>query len=161
MKQIRIVGLPVIVAMILGAGFVAGASASAPEFGRCLKAATKSLSNFDNAKCVKLASEDSGTEAEKLKKGNFFWTNTIVKPKFTTKIKEGTIATLETVGGTKITCLGETSDGEFVNPKEVGWPARQIYRLRNEQTEMRIGRCRSRQHQHSAARRPDRLRNDR
>jgi hypothetical protein len=87
---------------------------AAPEFGRCLKVTPKSLSNFDSAKCLKLAGEDAGTEAEKLKKGSYQWSAGVVKDKFTTKIKEGTLVTIETVGGTKITCFSETSGGEYL-----------------------------------------------
>jgi hypothetical protein len=91
-----------------------------PEFGRCLKQTKKAVSSFDSAKCTKLASEDSGTEAEKLKKGNYRWTSGVVKAKFTTVLKSGTVATLESVGGTKITCTGETSTGEYVGTSEIG-----------------------------------------
>jgi hypothetical protein len=120
MKQIRVMGCSLVVASMLGALIASSALATAPEFGRCLKVTPKALSNFDSGKCIKLASEDTGTEAEKLNKGNFQWFPGVIKNKFTTKIKEGTIATLETVGGTKITCTGETSAGEFLNTKEVG-----------------------------------------
>ena len=49
------------------------------------------------------------------------WFPGVVKNKFTSAIKAGTIATLETVGGTKITCTGETSTGEYHrNTKEIG-----------------------------------------
>src|ERR1041385_1059344 len=120
MQRIRIVGLCLIAVVATSMAIAASASATAPEFGRCLKQATKSLSNYDSAKCVKLASEDAGTEAEKLKKGSYQWFPGVVKNKFTTAIKSGTIATLETVGGTKITCTGETSSGEYTGLKTVG-----------------------------------------
>jgi hypothetical protein len=118
MKRMRIAGAVLVAAVSLV--MAANASATAPEFGRCLKAATKALSNYDSAKCVKTAGEDLGTEEEKLKKGNYQWFPGVIKKKFTTAIKPTTIATLETVGGTKITCTGETSTGEFLNTKEVG-----------------------------------------
>jgi hypothetical protein len=120
MKQIRIAGLCLAAVLAVSMVMAAGASAEAPEFGRCLKAATKSLSNYDSAKCVKTASEDLGTEEEKLKKGNYQWFPGVVKNKFTTAIKPTTIATLETVGGTKITCTGETSTGEYTGLKTIG-----------------------------------------
>jgi IPT/TIG domain len=91
----------------------------APEFGRCLKQATKSVNNYDSAKCTKLASEDAGTEEEKLKKGNYQWFSGVAKKNFTTKIKEGTIATLEAASGSKGTCTGETSTGEYNTSKKV------------------------------------------
>jgi hypothetical protein len=120
MKHSRVIALCVLSAGAISSFTAASASATAPELGRCLKVTPKSLSNYDSSKCVKLASEDAGTEAEKLAKGNFGWFPGVVKNKFTTKMKEPTIATLETVGGTKITCKGETSSGEFLNTKEVG-----------------------------------------
>jgi hypothetical protein len=113
------------IVMILGVAAIGmfaatSASASAPEFGRCLKQATKSLSNFDNAKCVKLAGEDAGTEAEKLKKGNYQWFSGVVNDKFTLNIKPETIMGLETVGGFTLTCKGETGNGEYTSAKTVG-----------------------------------------
>ena len=91
-----------------------------PEFGRCLKQTTKAVSNFDSANCTKLASADIGTEAEKLKKGNYQWTSGVAKAKFATVLKSGTLATLESVRGVKITCTGETSSGEYVRTSELG-----------------------------------------
>jgi len=120
MRRIKIVGLCLVAVFALAAMTAGSASATAPEFGRCLKVGTKSLSNYDSSKCVKLASEDTGTEAEKLAKGNYQWFPGVVKTKFTTKMKEATIATLETVGGTKVTCTGEKSKGEYLNTKEIG-----------------------------------------
>jgi hypothetical protein len=120
MKHLRVMGVCVLSAGAISSFTAASASATAPELGRCLKGTEHSVSNFDNSKCVKLASEDAVSEAEQLKKGVYKWFPGVVKNKFTTKIKEATIATLETVGGTKITCTGETSTGEFVNTKEVG-----------------------------------------
>jgi hypothetical protein len=120
MKHLRVIGVCVLCACAISAATVPSASAIAPEFGRCLKATPKALSNYDSAKCLKLASEDTGTEAEKLAKGNYQWFPGVVRNKFTTHIKEATIATLETVGGTKVTCTGETSTGEFTGLKTVG-----------------------------------------
>jgi hypothetical protein len=120
MRRIKIVGLCLVAVFALAAMTAGSASATAPEFGRCLKVTPKKVSNYDSSKCVKLASEDAGTEAEKLAKGNFAWSPGVVKNKFTTKMKEATIATLETVGGTKVTCTGETSTGEYTGLKTVG-----------------------------------------
>src|SRR6478672_9097827 len=110
----RVLRLVIVSAIATGALMTGSASAAAPEFGRCLKQATKSLSNFDSAKCTKSASEDAGTEAEKLKKGNYQWFPGVVNNTFTTKMNAATIATLETVGGTKLTCTGGTGSGEYV-----------------------------------------------
>jgi hypothetical protein len=120
MRRIKIVGLCLVAAFALAAMTAGSASATAPEFGRCLKVTPKSLSNYNSAKCVQLASEGAGTEAEKLSKGNYQWFPGVVKTKFTTAMKAATIATLETVGGTKITCTNETSTGEYLNTKEIG-----------------------------------------
>jgi hypothetical protein len=108
MKQIRVMGRCLAIASLLGVLFASSASATAPEFGRCLKAAG---GKFKDGKC---------TVASKPGEEKFEWHPGVIKNKFTTKITEGTIATLETVGGTKITCTGETSVGEFLNTKEVG-----------------------------------------
>jgi hypothetical protein len=89
------------------------AFATAPEFGRCV--AATGTGKFTSSKCT--------VEAKTTAEQKFEWLPGVVKNKFKTKIKESTIATLETVGGTKITCTNETSTGEFVlggNNKEVG-----------------------------------------
>jgi hypothetical protein len=114
MWRTRGIGLALAAVLAISGLGAATASAEAPEFGRCLKVTPKSLSNFDNAKCVKVASEDAGSEAEKLKKGNYQWFSGVVNNKFTTKMNEATIVTLESVGGTKFTCRGGTGSGEYV-----------------------------------------------
>jgi hypothetical protein len=118
--RIRIVGLCILAVVAISAITVSSASAAAPEFGRCLKVSPGSKSNYDSSKCVKLAGEDAVSEAEQLKKGVYQWFPGVVKNKFTSKIKATTIATLETVGGTKITCTGETSTGEYTGVKTIG-----------------------------------------
>src|SRR6266404_8222805 len=102
MRRIRIVGLCLVAAFVISAIAVTSASAEAPEYGRCLKVTPKSLSNYDGSKCTKLASEDPGTEAEKLAKGNYKWfpafggENPLVKTGVPAVLKPETIATLET-----------------------------------------------------------------
>jgi hypothetical protein len=91
----------------------------APEFGRCVKEGAKEVSKYDNSKCVKLASEDPGTEEEKIKKGSYQWLSGVSKNKFTTSIKSGTIATIEWPTGTKFTCTGETGTGEYNTSRTV------------------------------------------
>jgi hypothetical protein len=120
MRRTRALGLSLVVVLGIVLAASATAAAEAPEFGRCLKQATKSLSNYDSAKCVKAAGEDAGTEEEKLKKGNYQWFPGVVNAKFTTAIKSGTIAVLEFVGGTKLTCTGETGTGEYDGLKTAG-----------------------------------------
>jgi len=120
MRRIKIVGLSLIAVFALAAITAGSAMASPPEFGRCLKGTEHSKSNYDSSKCIKLAGEDAVSEAEQLKKGVYKWFPGVVKTNFTTKMKEATIATLETVGGTKITCKEETSKGEYTGLKTIG-----------------------------------------
>ncbi len=108
MKRIRIVGLCLVAAFALSAIAVSTASATAPEFGRCLKKAKAEGSGFSDSKCNKAI----GTGAK------YEWTTTIVKKGLSSVIKSGTTATLETVSKTKITCKGETATGEVDAPKD-------------------------------------------
>jgi hypothetical protein len=103
--RIKIIGLCLLAAFAIGAITAAGAGAANPEFGRCLKEGAKELSKYDSSKCIKLASEDTGTEEEKIKKGSYVWhPGPPPKPNFTAALKPTTIATLETKAGTKVTC---------------------------------------------------------
>ena len=120
MKLIRISSLCVGVAFAIGL-LPAAASAEAPEFGRCLKQATKSLSNYDNAKCVKTAGEDAGSEAEKLTKGNFGWFSGPGANNKFGLVRTGTsMKVLETLGATLLICNGGTGRGEYTGAKSVG-----------------------------------------
>jgi hypothetical protein len=108
MKRIKIMGLCLIAALAVTALASSTAFAAAPEFGRCL---AKTGGKFSDAGCTK----EVGTG------GKFEWNpGPGAKNQFKSKIKAETAATLETVGGTKITCKQETSPGEFKNAKEVG-----------------------------------------
>ena len=80
----------------------------APEFGRCTKV-TRGTGKYENAGCTKLGGAKS-----------YEWSPGIVKNHFTTKIKEATTASLTTIKGSKVTCLGETSTGEYTGPMTVG-----------------------------------------
>jgi hypothetical protein len=113
MRRIKIVGLCLVAVFAMGAVLSSTASAVAPEYGQCLKQATKSLSNYDSSKCIKIAGEDTGTEAEKLKKGNYQWFPGVIpgKNKFETN---GGVATLTTVKGEQVTCETEHSTGEYI-----------------------------------------------
>jgi len=114
MRRIRIAGLCLVAVFAMGAVFAGGAWAANPEYGRCIKEGAKELTKYDNAKCIKFASEDPGTEAEKLKKGNFVWHPGVpAKPNFTAALKPSTIATLETKAGTKVTCTGLSAAGKY------------------------------------------------
>jgi FG-GAP repeat len=78
------------------------------EYGRCVKVA-KGAGKYGISNCTAL-----------LAGGSFEWTTEIVKRKFTTKIKELTKVTLQTVKGSKVTCTGEMSTGEYTGLKTVG-----------------------------------------
>jgi hypothetical protein len=106
MKRMKMVGLCLVAVFALSATAVSTASA-APEFGVCQAQAG---GKFLNSTCSKSATP--GKEKYEL--------TPVVKNKFTSAIKAGTLATLETVGGTKIVCKGETSGGEIKNSTEVG-----------------------------------------
>jgi hypothetical protein len=113
MRRIRIAGLCLVAAFAMSVMASSTASAVAPEIGQCLKGAEHSLSNYSSAKCITLASEAAGTEAEKLKKGVWKWTPGFVKGK-TAFTSSGGVATLSTKGGKTVTCTSETSTGNYL-----------------------------------------------
>jgi DNA-binding beta-propeller fold protein YncE len=79
-----------------------------PEYGRCVKVA-KGTGRYENAGCTKLG----GTRT-------YEWVPGVVKTHFATKINSTTTATLQAATGTKVTCTGETSTGEYTGLKTVG-----------------------------------------
>jgi hypothetical protein len=109
MTRTRILGLSLIAVLAMSALVAASASAQAPEFGRCVKVA-KGTGKFGMASCT-------GEKA-----GSYEWVPGLgASSKFTTASKVGTFVTLtETVGGTKITCHGQTATGEYTGAKTVG-----------------------------------------
>jgi hypothetical protein len=83
-----------------------------PEVGRCIKLAKGVKGAYSSASCTVPAT------AEKF---GFEWASGPgANPKFTTKFKELTTITLETVKKTIVTCKGETGTGEYTGPKTVG-----------------------------------------
>jgi hypothetical protein len=115
MRRIGNIGLCVAAVFALGAVTAASASASAPEFGRCLKKAVAGGAGFSDGGCTKAVASAAKYE----------WTSVIAKKKFIGHMSTG-IATLEGVpaadGGTgaKITCTAESNVGaEFSGPKTV------------------------------------------
>lgn len=104
MKVLRIVGLSLAAVLVIGV-FASSATAEAPEYGRCVKTAG---GKFKNAKC---------TVASLPGEEKYEWFPGVVKNKFTTRLKEGTIITFETVGGSKMTCTGSTGEGEITGAK--------------------------------------------
>lgn len=120
MRRIRIAGLCLVAVFVMGAVFAGAASAANPEYGRCIKEGAKEVSKYDSSKCIKLASEDPGTEAEKAKKGSYVWAaGPGPKAGFTAALKPSTIATLETKAGTKVTCTGLSAAGKYTGLKTV------------------------------------------
>jgi hypothetical protein len=104
---------------MMSAVFAGAASAANPEYGRCIKEGAKELSKYEG-KCLKLASEAPGSEAEKLKKGNYVWHAGVpAKPGFTAALEPTTISALETKVGTKVTCTGFGAAGQYTGLKTV------------------------------------------
>jgi hypothetical protein len=107
MKRMRVIGLCLVATVAMSAVAVSSAFATAPEFGRCV---AKAGGKFQDAGCTKPSIPG---------KEKFEWEPGIIKKKFTSKLKEGT-PTLETAGGTKITCNAEQGGGEITGEKSVG-----------------------------------------
>jgi hypothetical protein len=110
MKQIRIAGLCLVAAIAISAAAATSASATAPEYGRCLKQTSGSGKQFSETKCTKEVAKGSA-------KDKYEWVPGAEKAKFTSA---GGIGVLTTVGGSAVECKAESSDGEFVpgNNKE-------------------------------------------
>jgi hypothetical protein len=105
MKRMSIVGLCLIAAFAMSAIAVASASAEAPEFGRCLKKATKTGSGFSDAGCTKAVGSLATYE----------WTTTIINNKVTS-VMTSEKATLESEGGTKISCTKQKTPAFSIEP---------------------------------------------
>lgn len=109
MKRMTIVGVCLTAILAMSAVFVASASATAPEFGRCLKKTVAGGAGFSDAGCLKAVT--TGAKYE--------WTTTIVKNKVTS-VMTSEKATLESEGGTKISCTKQKSPAFEINgPKTV------------------------------------------
>jgi hypothetical protein len=108
MKRMRVIGLCLVAAFAISAVMAGSASAAAPSFGRCL---AQKGGKYENSGCTK--------EAKEVAKQKFEWTPTILKKTFKAHMT-GTLATLETVTGTKITCKAEKNSGaEYSGEKSV------------------------------------------
>lgn len=110
MRRMRWMGLCLVVMSGIGVLDAAGASAAAPEYGRCLKAekvGSVYSGGFTNSGC---------TTASVGKTGKYEWYPGIVKAKMTTTGGKGV---LETVTKLTVECQTETSVGEFSGTKEV------------------------------------------
>jgi hypothetical protein len=113
MKRMRVLGLCLLAVGAISAVIVASASAVAvPEFGRCK--AAKGTGKFKNSGCTLLAK--ALVEEKKFE----WFGGPGPKNKFKAHQKPETLATLETVGGTKITCTTESNENaEFNSAKTV------------------------------------------
>lgn len=87
---------------------------SPPEFGRCIKTTGGA---YTDAGCT-LTTGEGGKSYEWY--AAFGSAAPLEKPGFTSLLKEGSVATLETVGKNLITCTGESSTGEITGNKTVG-----------------------------------------
>lgn len=114
MKHLRTLGICALALCALSLAVVSSASATAPEYGRCLKAEKNVkkewTGSFSDSKCNKKV-----TEAEKAKKGKYNWFPGAVK-KLQTSV--GGKGVLEEVGKNLVICASESSVGEYVGTKE-------------------------------------------
>jgi len=109
MKRISVIGLSLFAALAMSAVMVSSASATAPEFGRCLKKGVAGGEGYSDSGCLKHVTTGAKNE----------WTPVIAKKTFKAHMT-GTLATLETVKGTKITCKAEKNEGaEYSGEKSV------------------------------------------
>jgi hypothetical protein len=83
-----------------------------PEFGRCIKTTGGA---YTNSACTTAGAG-----------GTFEWyaafesAHPLEKTGFTTVLKEGTVAELETVAGSLVSCTGESSTGKYTGNKTIG-----------------------------------------
>ncbi len=110
MRRVRVAGLCLFVVFALGAVAATSASATAPEYGRCIKKAKAEGKGYTSSKC---------TVAGEGKKAKYEWIPGAGKTKFETK---GGVGVLTAVGGQSVQCKTESSTGEFFegNNKEAG-----------------------------------------
>jgi len=105
----RISGLCFVTACAMSAVVAVSVSEGQPSYGKCIKI-VGNTSAYENSACTLLDTDG--------KDGTYEWF--VDPPKFNTAIKAGTLATLETVKGTKVTCTGENSVGEYTGEKTTG-----------------------------------------
>jgi len=91
--------------------------AGPPEFGHCVTApnekygkATYYYGNFTSSTCLLTSATHTG---------KYEWEPGLTAGGFTTAIKAGTLATLETQSKVKLTCTGSTSSGLFAGRKKL------------------------------------------
>jgi hypothetical protein len=107
MKRMRLLGLSLVAAFAFAAvGASSALAAHNGEFGECVKV-TAGTGVYGNSGCTTVGGEKK-----------FEWHPLASPDPFTSEIKPETIATLETVGKTKVTCKHETGTDEIANTKE-------------------------------------------
>ena len=114
MTRVRLVGLCLVAALAVSVTTVAGASAAAPEYGRCEKAekvGKEYKGKFSNSGCTKEV-----PESERAKKGKYEWHPGVLKAKQTSKGGKGI---LEEAGKYSVGCESEESTGEYSGTKDV------------------------------------------
>jgi hypothetical protein len=112
MKRVKLVAMIAILICVGGAIAAAGASASAPEYGRCLKAekvGKEYKGKFSSSKCTVEA-----PVAERAKKGKYEWYPGAIKAGQTSS---GGKAILEEVQKYAVACRSESSAGEYTGSK--------------------------------------------
>jgi hypothetical protein len=106
MRHVRIVG-PSLAMLVLSAVICTSASATLPEWGRCVKLAKGKYAN-------------AGCTGEKVKHGGYEWergTTAIAKRGFTSSGGEAQLRTTEGIG---THCTSETTTGELTGSKGIG-----------------------------------------
>jgi hypothetical protein len=110
MKRFRFMVATLAVALVTGGIAAAGAWASAPEYGRCEKAAksgTAYTGEFTNSGC---------TKKSETKTGKYEWHPGVLKARQTSKGGKGI---LEEAGKYSVGCESEESTGEYSGTKDV------------------------------------------
>lgn len=108
MKRLSFAGLCLVIGCVASGVAAAGASAAAPEYGRCVKIAKAPYNGgFTNSGCTTA----SGTH-----EGKYEWYPGVVK-RFQTS--SGGAGVLEEVGKYAVACSSESSTGEYSGTKEV------------------------------------------
>ena len=106
MTRVRLVGVCLVFVCAMCMVVAAGASAVAPEYGRCEKVAKPYNGGFTNSGCTKT----SGT-----KTGKYEWHPGVLKTKQTSKGGKGI---LEEAGKYSVGCESEESSGEYSGTKD-------------------------------------------
>lgn len=107
MKRIKVMGLALVAVFAMSALVATSAMAAAPEYGKCTKKAKAEGEGFSNSGCSLKVTTGA----------KFAWEPLASEVATSSLIKELTLATLETVKGTKITCKGEGGPGSYKTAK--------------------------------------------